>query len=154
MKGTKFGNHSDTHAHVNNLNYEKNINEIRECNNKIKALINKETVLYRGPYGEYNDTVLKAAKSENNIMIQWSIDTLDYNDLTGDEMWKRIEEKLESGAIILTHSGTKNTADSLEMIINNIKSKGYEIVPVSELIFKENYVIDSTGKQQRMDKKE
>ena len=45
------------------------------------------------------------------------------------------------------HNGTDHTADSLEMLIHNIKEKGFEIVPVSELIYKDNFSIDSTGKQ-------
>jgi len=62
-------------------------------------------------------------------------------------MWDRINPKLESGSIILMHNGTENTALSLDMIISNIKEKGYEIVPVSELIYKENYTIDNNGVQ-------
>jgi len=62
-------------------------------------------------------------------------------------MWDRINPKLESGSIILMHNGTENTALSLDMIISNIKEKGYEIVPVSELIYKENYTIDVNGAQ-------
>ena len=33
------------------------------------------------------------------------------------------------------------------MILKNIKQKGYDVVPVSELIYKDNYKIDSTGMQ-------
>ena len=60
-------------------------------------------------------------------------------------MWERIEPKLENGSIILMHNGTENTANSLDMIITNIKNKGYNIVPVSDLIYKENYSIDNNG---------
>lgn len=63
-------------------------------------------------------------------------------------MWDRINSKLENGSIILMHNGTENTALSLDMIISNIKEKGYEIVPVSELIYKENYTINANGVQQ------
>ena len=69
--------------------------------------------------------------------------------LTGDEMWKRLEQKLSNGSIILSHNGTKHTADSLEMLVHNIKNKGYDIVSVSELIHKENYTIDANGVQKR-----
>ncbi len=62
-------------------------------------------------------------------------------------MWERIEPKLENGSIILMHNGTENTANSLDMIITNIKNKGYNIVPVSDLIYKENYSIDNNGVQ-------
>ena len=64
-------------------------------------------------------------------------------------MWKRLEQKLSNGSIILSHNGTKHTADSLEMLVHNIKIKGYEIVSVSELINKENYTIDANGVQKR-----
>lgn len=62
-------------------------------------------------------------------------------------MWNRIKDKLKLGDIILMHNGTKHSADSLDMIIKNIKEKGLEIVPVSELIYKDNYSINSNGTQ-------
>ncbi|MDO5555826.1 MAG: polysaccharide deacetylase family protein [Clostridia bacterium] len=74
--GNEIANHSESHAHVNNLNYEKNVEEIIKCSDKIKLITGNNTTLYRGPYGEYNDTVVKAAEDNNHIMIQWSIDTL------------------------------------------------------------------------------
>ena len=76
--GHEIGNHSDTHPHVNNLSLEKNIEQIQNCSNKIEQITGKKTTLYRGPYGEYNDTVIKAAKSQNHLAIQWNLDTLDY----------------------------------------------------------------------------
>ena len=62
-------------------------------------------------------------------------------------MWERIKNKLECGAIILSHNGTDHTADSLDMLIKNIKNKGYQITTVSELIYKENYTINNNGTQ-------
>lgn len=145
--GHEIANHSDTHPHVNNLNLEENREQIIKCSQKIEKITGEKTTLYRGPYGEYNDTVINAAKSQNHVSIQWNLDTLDYSGLTGEEMWKRLENKLSSGSIILSHNGTKHTADSLDMLIKNIKEKGYEIVTVSELIYKDNYYIDVNGIQ-------
>lgn len=143
----KYGSHSDTHPHVNNLSYEKNIEEIELSNDKIEKIIGKRTNLYRAPYGEYNNTVIKAANDKGYYTIQWSLDTLDYNGLTGEEMWNRIGSKMNAGDVILTHNGTKYTAEALDMLLNNIKGKGFDIVTISNLIYKENYKIDSTGKQ-------
>lgn len=143
----KFGSHSNTHPHVNNLNYEENMNEIEKSNQKIETITGKKTNLYRVPYGEYNNTVIKAANDKGCYTIQWNIDTLDYTGITEEKMWNRINEKLCSGSIILMHNGTKHTADSLEVIIKNIKEKGYDIVPISELIYQKNYKIDSRGTQ-------
>ena len=64
-------------------------------------------------------------------------------------MWKRLENKLSSGSIILSHNGTKHTAESLDMLIHNIQEKGYKIVTVSELIYSENYYIDVNGTQRQ-----
>jgi len=148
--GHELANHSYSHPHVNNLSYDENIEQINKCSNLIKNITGKESLLYRGPYGEYNDTVIRAGKECNHTTIQWSIDTLDYKALTGEQMWERIEPKLENGAIILMHNGTENTANSLDMIITNIKNKGYNIVPVSELIYTEDYMIDNNGTQHKV----
>jgi len=145
--GHEIGNHSNTHPHVNQMTLEKNEEQIKECANKIEKLTGKKSTLYRGPYGEYNDIVITAAKNQNHKTIQWSLDTLDYKGLTGDEMWNRLKDKLKQGDIVLMHNGTDHTADALDKIISNIKEKGYEIVPVSKLIYNENYIIDANGMQ-------
>jgi peptidoglycan-N-acetylglucosamine deacetylase len=147
--GNEVANHSELHAHVNNLNYEKNVEQIIKCSDRINKITGKPTTLYRGPYGEYNNTVIKAAEDNNHTMIQWNIDSLDYKGLTGEQMWERIEPKLAKGSIILMHNGTENTALSLDIIINNIKEKGYNLVTVSELIYKDNYTIDNNGVQKK-----
>lgn len=148
-EGHEIGNHSYTHPHVNNLNLEKNKEQIQKCSELVKQITGEETYLYRGPYGEYNDTVIKAAEELNHQTIQWSIDTLDYNGLTCEQMWDRIEPKLQNGSIILMHNGTENTALSLDEIITKIKENGYEITTVSNLIYKENYIIDNNGVQRK-----
>ena len=145
----KYGTHSNTHPHVNKLSYEENIEELEKSNEKIEKLIGKRTNLYRTPYGEYNNTVIKSAEDKGYYSIQWNIDTLDYKYLTGEEMWNRIKNKLSKGSIILSHNGTKNTANSLDMLIKNIKKEGYEIVKVSDIIYKDNYKIDVNGTQQK-----
>lgn len=146
-KGHEIANHSNSHPHVNNLSYEQNVEEIKKCTEKIKNITGKEVKLYRCPYGEYNDTVVKAALDNEYKVIQWSIDTLDYEGLDESQMWERINKNLKNGSIILMHNGTENTANSLEGIIKNIQKKGYNIVKVSDLIYSENYQIDANGTQ-------
>lgn len=62
-------------------------------------------------------------------------------------MWKRLDSKIKAGDIILSHNGTKHTADSLDMLLKNIKQKGLEVVPISDLIYLENYTINNNGTQ-------
>ncbi len=146
-EGHEIASHSDTHPHVNNLTYEQNIEEIEKSNDKIEQITGKRTNIYRAPYGEYNNTVVKAAQDKGYYIIQWNLDTLDYSGLTGEQMWDRLKDKIKAGDIILSHNGTKNTANSLDMLIKNIKSKGLEVVTISDLIYKDNYEINSNGTQ-------
>ena len=147
--GHEIGNHSDTHPHVNNINLENNINQIKKCSDKVEKITGKKTFLYRAPYGEYNNTVIEASKNANHIAIQWSIDSLDYNSLTCEQMWERIEPKLSNGSILLMHNGTENTALSLDTLLTNIESKGFKIVKISDLIYLNNFTIDNNGIQHK-----
>ena len=145
--GHEIGSHSNTHPHVNKLSAEKNLEEINLSVSKIQKITGKKTDLYRAPYGEYNDIVIQTAQKNGYHTIQWNLDTLDYEGLTGDEMWDRIKNKLDNGSIILSHNGTKHTADSLDMLIKNIKAQGFEVTTVSDLIYKDNYTINNNGTQ-------
>ena len=145
--GNEIGSHSNTHPHVNSLSAEKNLEEIQLSVNKLEKITGSKTTLYRAPYGEYNDTVIKTARENGYFTIQWNLDTLDYKGLTGEEMWKRLKNKLENGSIILSHNGTKHTADSLDMLIKNIKESGFKVTTVSDLIYQDNYTINNNGTQ-------
>lgn len=75
------------------------------------------------------------------------MDTLDYEGKTPEEMCERIKKKLRNGSIILMHNDTKYTAKGLQQIIDTIHAEGYKIIPLEELIYKENYEINHEGRQ-------
>lgn len=109
----KYGNHSYNHTHVNKLSYEENLEDMKKCNELIKNITGEDVKFYRGPYGEYNNTVIKAAEGLNMQVVQWNIDTLDYMEKTPDEMCERIKSKIENGSIILMHNDTKYTSSRI-----------------------------------------
>lgn len=74
----KFGNHSNSHKHVNKMSYGENLEDMTSCNTKISEITGGEVRFYRGPYGEYNNTVISAAEELNMKVIQWDVDSLDY----------------------------------------------------------------------------
>lgn len=75
-EGHEIASHSNTHPHVNNLSYEKNIEEMEKSNDRIEKVTGKRTKIYRAPYGEYNDTVIQAAQDKEYYTIQWDLDIL------------------------------------------------------------------------------
>lgn len=62
-------------------------------------------------------------------------------------MITRVATQVKSGSIVLFHNGAKNTPAALPKIIETLQGRGYQIVPVSQLIYKENYTVDNTGMQ-------
>ncbi len=145
--GHEILNHSDTHAHMANLTAEQVATELNECENKIQNITGVSYKLFRAPYGEYNDGVIKAAREAGYTTIQWDVDSLDWKELTAEEISKRVISKSKGGSIILMHNGAENTPAALRIILPALKEKGFEFVPVSQLIYKEQYHIDSSGKQ-------
>ena len=73
--GHEIMNHSDTHPHINQLSEEKIKEEINNCADKIEAATGKRSDLFRGPYGEYNDAVIRAAQSAGHFTVQWDVET-------------------------------------------------------------------------------
>ena len=145
--GHDVGNHSDTHPHLPKLEKDKVLAQIEDCNKKIEAAGAPRPILFRPPYGDYNNCVVESTNELKMHCIQWDVDSLDWKDPTPDDMVKRIKSKIKPGSIILMHNGAKNTPEALPRIIDTIKAEGYEIVPISQIIYKENYSIGSQGKQ-------
>ena len=145
--GMEIGNHSNTHAHVSKLSYGENLEDMTKCNEKIKKITGKDVKFYRGAYGEYNNTVISVAKELNMKVVQWDVDTLDYEGKSTEEMRQRIRKKIRNGSIILMHNDTKHTAEGLQQMIDTIHEEGYEIVSLDELIYQENYEINHEGRQ-------
>lgn len=145
--GMAIGNHSYSHAHVNRLSYGENLADMTKCNEIIEKITGEKVKWYRGPYGEYNNTVIAVAEELHMKVIQWDVDTLDYEGKTVEEMCARIRKKIRNGSIILMHNDTPHTAEGLQQIMDTIRENGYEIVPLEELIVQEQYEINYEGRQ-------
>ena len=74
-------------------------------------------------------------------------DSLDWRDLNCEQMLERIIPKTKSGDILLFHNGTAHTAESLDKILTELRKKGFSFLKVSDLVYKDNYTIDHTGRQ-------
>jgi len=45
------------------------------------------------------------------------------------------------------HNNADNVVQSTRLVLESLKGRGYKVVPIGELIYKDNYVIDNAGKQ-------
>lgn len=145
-KGHEIANHSYAHDHYSKWSREKILEDIEKCDKLLEEITGTKPVLFRAAYGEYNDNVVLCCEESGRYYVQWSVDSIDYGDATADDIYNRVVGKTESGDIVLMHSGTQNTAKVLPKIISEL-SKDYELCKVSDIIYKDNYIIDATGKQ-------
>lgn len=149
--GHDLGNHSEHHKNMSQLSKAEQAAEIMSVHDKVKALTGYEMNLFRPPYGDYDNTVIKTAAELGYYSIQWDVDSLDWKDYGVQSIIDTVlkNKSLGSGSIILCHNGAKYTAEALEKIITGLKKKRYQIVPVSELIYKNNYHLDASGRQMK-----
>ena len=151
--GHDIGNHSDTHAHLPQLDNGGITKELENCNEKIEEITGKCPTLFRPPYGDYSNSVVEATNALDMYCVQWSIDSLDWKNPSPQDMVNSIKKKLCPGSIILMHNGAENTPEALPMIIETIQSEGYKIVPISQILLKGDYETDSQGKMLSVDNK-
>jgi len=147
-RGHEIANHSYAHYKPSKLDKAGLIKEIEKCNAAIKRVTGEDCKIYRPPYGDYNDLVISTALEMGMYPIQWDVDSLDWKpETTEAEILRRVTEKTRPGSILLFHNDTKYTAKILPEVIKQLLEQGYEFVKVSELIYKDNYYIDHTGRQ-------
>ena len=150
--GHEMANHSDTHASFSKISREEIKKEILDCNKKIEAITGVSPKLVRAPSGDYDNKSIEVAESLNMKMIQWDCDSLDWKLLSVDEMYNRVVNKVQNGSILLFHNGVENTTEALDKILTKLAKDGYEFVTVSELIYWDNYELDHTGRQTKINK--
>lgn len=147
--GHEIGTHSSTHSYMSKQNAEEIKLELTQSSKVIEDITGKKVELFRPPYGDYDDELIKTASELGYYTIQWDNDSLDWKDLSATDIAMRVINNAKNGSIILMHNNGLHTAEAVPIILETLKNKGYSFVPIGELIYRENYIIDGTGRQQK-----
>ncbi len=146
-KGIEIGNHSNKHPDLTGLSEAQIKSEIETVNTMIKNLIGKTPRFFRAPYGAYNNKVVGTVESLGMQCIQWDVDTLDWKGLSGAEIARRITDNVKNGSIVLQHNNSDHITEAMPIYLKALKEQGYRFVTLSELVARDNYTIDHSGKQ-------
>ncbi len=146
-RGHDIGNHSDTHAHMNSLGEQGIRDELNRMSDRVEALTGVRPTLFRPPYGEYNDRVIRVSRAEGYEPVQWSIDSLDWKDRGTADIIKQCTHRVENGDIVLFHNDSNDILNALPTVIRHYQGLGYEIIPVSKILLTGETTIDVQGKQ-------
>ena len=145
--GHEIGNHSYSHPHMNTLPPAGIIQELERNQEMIRDLVGEQPLIFRPPFGEYNNTVIQTAASLGYKTIQWSVDSLDWKNSSSDQIYTRVMSQIKPGDIVLFHNAAAGTPQAIRRLIPDLISRGYRIVPVSEIILDGEYYIDHDGTQ-------
>jgi len=147
-EGHEIGLHSSTHPDMTGLNRTRMVDELTANIVKIRATTGQEPRLFRPPFGAYSDRLLEVAEDELQLItIQWSVDSLDWKNLTPDAIAARVTRLIHPGAIVLFHNNGEHTPQALRSILSFLNKEGYRAVPVSKLLHAPPYTIDHEGRQ-------
>ena len=146
--GHEINNHSNSHPHMPQLSVTQMTDELNACNEKISAITGKKPILFRAPYGDYDNTMLKTVTDNGMYTIQWDVDSRDWKEeYTTDMIVRGVCDNVKSGSIVLFHNAAKNTPEALPIILEKLIAEGYNFDLISNMIYKENYTIDHAGMQ-------
>lgn len=146
-RGHDIGNHSTNHPYMSKIAEEQVLKELNDTGNKIKEIIGEKPILFRPPFGDYNDRLINICRENDYYVIQWDVDSLDWKELGVQPVVDRVTRNVKDGSIVLFHNNAKYILEYLPIIIERLQNEGYEIVPISQLIYKENFHMDNTGRQ-------
>jgi len=69
--------------------------------------------------------------------VRWDVDPHDYETPGAEAIHRRVVRRVEPGSIVLLHDDRKaldQTAVAVEWIVRDLGERGFEFVPVSELL--------------------
>lgn len=146
-RGHEVGNHSATHPDMTGLSAEQIQKELQITADRIESLTGVKPTLFRSPFGAYNNRLIEVSRENGYHVIQWSVDSLDWKDITAEQIVERVTSGVEPGAIVLFHNNATHVEEYLPAILEKLQAEGYEIVPIGQLIHQGEYYTDHAGKQ-------
>jgi cellulose synthase/poly-beta-1,6-N-acetylglucosamine synthase-like glycosyltransferase/peptidoglycan/xylan/chitin deacetylase (PgdA/CDA1 family) len=143
-EGHEIGNHSFTHANLRELPESLVKLELNATQRLIESLIGRSTALFRPPFNadahpsDVGDLKpIRVAQSLGYMTVLENIDPCDWQEPPPEELLQRIKDQRASGNIILLHDSggdRSSTVAALPMILDYLKERGDEVVPIGELV--------------------
>lgn len=138
-EGHQIGNHSWNHPQFSRLSSKKVLSEVERTSAEVKKITGHGTNGIRPPYGDLDKSVRKTLSSvPDGEIILWSVDTLDWKTRSTSKTIASVKKEAKPGAIVLMHDIHKPTVAAVPAIVDYLRSKGYTLVTVDDLLASEH----------------
>jgi peptidoglycan-N-acetylglucosamine deacetylase len=150
--GNEIGNHTFTHPQFDQISKTELKWQLNLTQRLIESTVGAKTILFRPPYGidhqpEYAEEVsqLPTAQDMGYLIVGQRIDPDDWsttdgrNQMPAADIVQNVLRQLDKGNIILLHDGggeRAQTVAALPLIIDALRSRGYQFVSIGDLIGK------------------
>lgn len=131
--GHEIGNHGGWHGMASQMGRSEVKRLIQEGEDKILEASGQKTLIFAPPAGDFNKETVAVAAELGYKTVLWTIDTVDWQRPAPTVIVDRVIGKISNGALILMHP-TQPTLQALPVILDQLRTKGFQCVTVSELL--------------------
>jgi peptidoglycan/xylan/chitin deacetylase (PgdA/CDA1 family) len=139
-EGHIIGNHSYSHHFWFDMYTAKKMqDDLQQMDAEMERVTGLKPKLFRPPYGVTNPNLAKAIRNGGYTPVGWSVRSLDTVIKDGKKLLAKINEGITPGAVFLFHDTSKTTLDVLPEFIQEVKKRGYNIIPLDKLLALQPY---------------
>lgn len=134
----EVGTHGEVHAHLPMHTADEQRTEILGPVKLLSEHYAHDAVLFRPPFGEYNDVTVDVVKTLGLRLIQWNIESGDPDPLlSAEQIVARINRRAKAGSIVVLHANGKgkHTRQVIQRLTTEVlPRKGLNPTTVSDLL--------------------
>ena len=121
------------------------LQQIDACADIVENASGVRPYLLRCPGGNVNDAVKKVLKDQHLALVNWSVDTRDWQSRNTEKVLETAFQSgnygIRDGAIVLMHDVYETTLNAAVRMMDRLIADGYTIVTVPELLAARNEVV-------------
>ena len=139
-EGHTVGLHAFRHRDFLKLTEEEKEKDLQQGKEILQSITGKKPNYWRPPHGFRDSSVMKIALAKDLQVVNWSVIPRDWTGIDKQEIYNRVIDKAEDGAIVLLHDGDsplykasrQATVDAVGPLIDSLREKGYHLVSLEE----------------------
>lgn len=136
-EGHLVGNHSWRHPDLTTVSDQRLKEELTQVKEEFKRLTGEQDMMYlRAPRGIFSERTLALSQQLGYTNVFWSLAYVDWK-INQQKGWQyaydNITSQIHPGAVILLHTVSKDNADALAKVIDELRKEGYTFKRLNEL---------------------
>lgn len=136
-EGHVVGNHSYGHGNLRRMSLAGVTNEMNRAVDVLTPLLGHRPVVMRAPGGNYNNTVKQYDCNEGVPIIQWGVDTRDWESRNVEAILNQAfygNNSIKEGSIVLMHDIYSTTVQAAIRMVDTLLEQGYSFATVPEIL--------------------